>query len=132
MDAARLQRSPAAAGITRLLQHCDALTRVTGPERTASSRLQTALGADLALRLVAALSGDAAACPRSAEGESTPPVLLAAEEQYEEEDPDRGDEAEKKRRPASHVDRKEAEPDEEAEREGPEKGREAVAERGGP
>ena len=51
----RLRRPP---GMSRLLDHCEALRRVTGRDvGTARTRLEHELGAELTARLVGALSG---------------------------------------------------------------------------
>ena len=59
MSVARDSRPEAAAGVARLLDHCEALARVMGggaPATTARSRLESALGLELAERLVGALA----------------------------------------------------------------------------
>jgi hypothetical protein len=51
-------RSHRPLGTHRLLEHCEVLARVTGREyATARARLETALGTELASRLVGALAG---------------------------------------------------------------------------
>ncbi len=56
MDAAQ-SRFPRPLGLTRLVDHCEALRRVTGEEATsARSRLELELGSELTSRLVGALA----------------------------------------------------------------------------
>ena len=45
------------SGASRLLEHCEAIARLTGPEpASARARLETAIGPELAGRLVLALA----------------------------------------------------------------------------
>lgn len=58
MDAAR--RSESAQGLRRLLKDCEAVERLaTGDPASARNRLESALGSELARRLVGALTGGA-------------------------------------------------------------------------
>ena len=57
MDAARHLHSPSRTGMTRLLEHCETLGRVTAEHQaTARARLETELGCELARRLIGALA----------------------------------------------------------------------------
>lgn len=58
MHGARDASGPRTGGISRLVEHCEVLNRVTAAEHaTARSRLESLLGSELAGRLVGALAG---------------------------------------------------------------------------